>query len=142
MKKQVEEAAIAASKSYVGQPNRIAIMGNLGWDTEAEVLEKRCKNTLKEVDIPADKVLAVAFEDALDAFLLLELCRRMLTVLLLARALPPSSASECKFCVLIRPAVPGPTNVRMLLLPSDAIDFTRAKLCLLSRTELPYLSGP
>ena len=60
VKKQVEEAAIAASQPQAPRQDRVAIMGNLGWDTDAKELEKRCKDTLKEVDIPAEKILAVA----------------------------------------------------------------------------------
>ena len=59
VKKQVEEAAIAASQQQAPQQDRLAIMGNLGWDTDAKELEQRRKDTLKEVDIPAEKILAV-----------------------------------------------------------------------------------
>ena len=60
VKKQVEEAALAASQPQAAQHERIAIMGNLGWDTKAEELEKRCKDTLQAADIPPEKILAVA----------------------------------------------------------------------------------
>ena len=60
VKRQAEDEVSAASQSQAAQQDRTAIMGNLGWDTEAEELEKRCNEVLRAAALPPEKIVAMA----------------------------------------------------------------------------------
>ena len=62
MRKEIEEATARSAKSSQSSPSQrtTAMCGNLGWDTEPDVLEERCNTVLTEISMDSHVVRVTA----------------------------------------------------------------------------------